>query len=259
MPIGQQAGLARTLGSLDIDVCCFSETRLQDPTTVLTLLSPTDHEDRYHQRLSGDPEAASACLADVGIALSGKAEAALLDSFPSNSRLCEVRLRGSCRINRSREERRSLFVVSAYSPTDCSSGSVKDDFYRELHQLLTATKKSDVIVLLLEHRYIYYRPTIAAILDICTVFDSVIRPAISRCLLKTGLPEKYTAILRALYLHTSGRVRIYGKLSSHFVVNIGVRQGGPMSPFLSNFAIDAVLSSALDLFNILAQSFYRVS
>ncbi|CAH8494747.1 unnamed protein product [Dicrocoelium dendriticum] len=112
MQIGQQAGLARTLDSLDIDVCCLSETRLQDPSTVLTLTSPTDHEARYHLRLSGDPEAALAGLAGVGIALSDKAEAALLDWFPINSRLCAVRLRGSCRINRHREEKHNLFVIS---------------------------------------------------------------------------------------------------------------------------------------------------
>ncbi|CAH8560679.1 unnamed protein product [Dicrocoelium dendriticum] len=147
MQNGQQAGLARTLDSLDVDVCCLSETRLQDPSTVLTLTSPTDHEARYHLRLSGDPEAASAGLAGVGIALSGKAEAALLDWFPINSRLCAVRLRGSCRINRHREERRNLFVISVYAPTDCSGDSVKDDFYRDLHQLLTNAKKSDVVIL----------------------------------------------------------------------------------------------------------------
>ncbi|CAH8529183.1 unnamed protein product [Dicrocoelium dendriticum] len=101
---------------------------------------------------------------------------------------------------------------------------------------------------LLEHRHIYHRPAIVAFLDIRAAFDSVDRPALWRCMLKNCVPEKYTAILRALYLHTSGKVRVYGKLSSHFAVNSGVRQGYPMSPFLFNFAIEDVLSNALEGF-----------
>ncbi|CAH8639814.1 unnamed protein product [Dicrocoelium dendriticum] len=40
LQIGQQAALARTLETLSIDICCLSETRLQDSSSVLTLRSP---------------------------------------------------------------------------------------------------------------------------------------------------------------------------------------------------------------------------
>ena len=33
--IGQQASLAITLGTLNIDICCVSETRIQDFSTVV--------------------------------------------------------------------------------------------------------------------------------------------------------------------------------------------------------------------------------
>ncbi|CAH8578878.1 unnamed protein product [Dicrocoelium dendriticum] len=92
-------------------------------------------------------EAAAAGLAGVGIALSDKAEAALLDWFPIDNWLCAVRLQDSCRINRHREERRNLFAVSAYAPTNCSCASVKNDFYRGLHNLMNKIDKSEVIVL----------------------------------------------------------------------------------------------------------------
>ncbi|CAH8546823.1 unnamed protein product [Dicrocoelium dendriticum] len=111
------------------------------------MTSPTDHKARYHLRLFGDPEAPSAGLAGIGRALSGKAEAALLDWFPINSRLCAGRLWGSCRINKHREQRRNLFVISVYTPNDCGGDSVKDEFYRDLQQLLTNAKKSDVVIL----------------------------------------------------------------------------------------------------------------
>ncbi|CAH8546791.1 unnamed protein product [Dicrocoelium dendriticum] len=101
---------------------------------------------------------------------------------------------------------------------------------------------------LLEHRHFYHRPTTVAFLDVRAAFDSVDRPALWRCLLKNEMPEKYTAIFRAPYLHTCVRVRVYGKLSLQFAVNSSVRQGCPMSPFLFNFAIEDVLLNALEGF-----------
>ncbi|CAI2737966.1 unnamed protein product [Dicrocoelium dendriticum] len=79
LQIGQPASLARTLESLAIDVCCLSETRLRGPSTVDKLFAPTTLETTYYLRLSDDMEAAAAGLASVGIVLSNKAEAALLD------------------------------------------------------------------------------------------------------------------------------------------------------------------------------------
>ncbi|CAH8593439.1 unnamed protein product, partial [Dicrocoelium dendriticum] len=103
-PSWTQAGLAHTLESLAIDVCCLSETRSQDPSTVVKFLSPAAPEATCYLRLSSDMEAAAAGLAGVGITLSDKGEAALLNWFLINSRLCAVRLQGSCGINRHRDD-----------------------------------------------------------------------------------------------------------------------------------------------------------
>ena len=85
----------------------------------------------------------------------------------------------------------------------------------------------------------------AVFLDIHRAFDSVDRAALWDCLMRNGVPEKYVSILKALYMHTSGRVRAYGSLSRSLVVSNGVRQGCPISPFLFNFAIDDILQAAL--------------
>ncbi|GAA53535.1 hypothetical protein CLF_110434 [Clonorchis sinensis] len=56
---GQQVALARTLDSLSIDVCCLSETRTQDASTVIELTAPS-LSSRFRLRTSGDAEAAAA-------------------------------------------------------------------------------------------------------------------------------------------------------------------------------------------------------
>ncbi|VDP63693.1 unnamed protein product, partial [Schistosoma mattheei] len=63
--IGQQASLARTLESSAIDVCCVSETCIQDPSSVIHLTSPCQNKEptRFTLRVSGSPYAASRGLA----------------------------------------------------------------------------------------------------------------------------------------------------------------------------------------------------
>ncbi|VDP71023.1 unnamed protein product, partial [Schistosoma curassoni] len=95
--ISQQASLTRTLESRTIGVCCVSETRIQDPSVVIHLTSPRQNggPTRYTLRVSGDPTASSRGVAGVGIALSMRAEQALLEWIPVNSRFCAARLNGS--------------------------------------------------------------------------------------------------------------------------------------------------------------------
>ena len=128
-------------------MCCLSETRIQDPSSIIRLTSPADPKVTFHLRVSGDPEASAAGQAGVGVALSTRAESALLDWIPVNSRLCAVRLEGSCRVNKRRSDKRCLFVISAYAPTDCSPDAVKDDFYHHLHNLLRKAPKTDIVIL----------------------------------------------------------------------------------------------------------------
>ena len=148
MQVGQQTGLVRTLENLAIDVCCISETRIQDPSEVLRMSSPSGSSSGlFHLRLSGDPVASSSGLAGVGVALSARAEAALLDWIPINSRLCAVRLEGYARVRSGRPDRRCLFVVSTYAPTDCSPDAIKDEFYHQLNDLLKQARQRDIVVL----------------------------------------------------------------------------------------------------------------
>ncbi|VDP57609.1 unnamed protein product [Schistosoma margrebowiei] len=116
--IGQQASLAKTLEYRTIDVCCASETRIQDPSVVIHLTSPLQNGEptRYILRVSDEAMASSRGQAGVGIALSMRAEQALLEWIPVNSRLCAVRLNGSVRTRKDRDTRRYLFVVSASLP-----------------------------------------------------------------------------------------------------------------------------------------------
>ena len=142
---GQQAALARSLDSLGIDVCCISETRIQDASTIIELTAPSVSS-AFRLRTSGDTVAAAAGYAGVGIVLSDRAEKALCDWIPVNSRLCAVRLATSVKTARNREANRCLFIVSAYAPTNCSPDATKDQFYDDLGGLLRLARSSDIIV-----------------------------------------------------------------------------------------------------------------
>ncbi|VDP83171.1 unnamed protein product [Schistosoma mattheei] len=98
MQVGQQIGLAMSLENFNIDVCCLSETRIQDSGEVLQIHSPSVASKRlFYVRLSRDPVASSSGLAGVGVALSARSEAVLIDWIPINGRLCAPdRLQPGC-------------------------------------------------------------------------------------------------------------------------------------------------------------------
>ena len=72
----QQATLAETFLSLKIDVCCVTETRIQDPTSIICLrpLIANPAVSHYTLRVSDDPASAAHSLYGVGVALSTRAE-----------------------------------------------------------------------------------------------------------------------------------------------------------------------------------------
>ncbi|KER32056.1 hypothetical protein T265_01833 [Opisthorchis viverrini] len=142
---GQKAALAPTPESLGIDVCCVSETTIQDASTVIELTAPSVST-RFRVRTSGDPEAAAAGCAGVGIVLSHRVEVSLLDWMPVDSRLCAVRLATSVKESQKREVHRCLLIVSVYAPTDFSSDSVKGRFYDALNAPLQRVRSSDIVV-----------------------------------------------------------------------------------------------------------------
>ena len=102
---------------------------------------------RFTLRVSGDCAAANRGMYGVGIALSPRAESALLDWIPVNSRLCAVRLNGITKVNAHRRSRRCLFVISAYAPTDVASDAEKDSFYSELTRLVRCARSTDIVIL----------------------------------------------------------------------------------------------------------------
>ena len=142
--MGQQAALALTLDKLRVDICCVSETRLGEvPRTEIS--APTLRS-RYWLRCSSDQSAVTTGQAGVGVVLSAKAEASLIDWIPLNSRLCAVRLESSIKVNASRSSKRCLFVVSAYAPTNCSTDLIKDQFYSDFRSLLSRARSSDIVI-----------------------------------------------------------------------------------------------------------------
>ncbi|KER28215.1 hypothetical protein T265_04891 [Opisthorchis viverrini] len=126
---GQQVAFARTLDSLCIDVCCLSETRTQYASVVIKQTAPSLSY-RFRLRTSGDAKAAVAGYAGI----------------PVDSRLCAGRLATLVRESRGSEVHRTLFIVSAYAPTACSSESGRDSFYDALDALQQQAKSSDIVV-----------------------------------------------------------------------------------------------------------------
>ncbi|VDP70224.1 unnamed protein product [Schistosoma curassoni] len=80
MQVGQQMGLAVSLQSLNINVCCLSDTRVQDSGEVLQICSPSvASKSLFYVRLPRYLVTSSSGLAGVGVALSARAEAVLID------------------------------------------------------------------------------------------------------------------------------------------------------------------------------------
>lgn len=81
------------LESPNTDVCCLSETGIQDSSKVLQIRSSyIASESLFYVSLSGDSVASSSGFSGVGVALSSRVKATLIDWIPINSRLCVVRL-----------------------------------------------------------------------------------------------------------------------------------------------------------------------
>lgn len=105
-----------------------------------------DPNRKFHLRLSDGLEASAAGYADVGVVLSDRSEAAVLDWISVNNRLRAVRLGGSCAVSKRRDCKQALFVVSTYAPTDCAQVVDKDRFYQHLHALLRQAPSTDIVI-----------------------------------------------------------------------------------------------------------------
>ena len=97
----------------------------------------------------------------------------------------------------------------------------------------------------LVHKNTFCRPIIEIFLDLKAAFDSANRNTFFDLMLRHNVPLKYVSTMKALYSHTTRRVRTYVRLSECFAISDGVRQGCPPSPFLFNFVLDDILEQAL--------------
>lgn len=137
-----------TLEYRTVFVYFVTETRIEDLSGFRYLNSPYQDKEAsgFILWVSRSRCAAPHCLAVVGIALSPWAELALLDWITVDSRLCAVQLNRTVRTRKDRDTRRCLFVISAYSPTNCSSDHVKDEFCGKISGLLQNVRRCDVVI-----------------------------------------------------------------------------------------------------------------
>ena len=143
-PIGQQASLAITLSSINVDIYCVSETRIQDPSAVLQLSCP-NLDNKYFLKLSGDGTAAVTGRAGVGFPLNSSTQKSFIDWILVNSRMCAARFSSSVEVSHYRSQKGTLFVVSLYTTMNCNGNSAKDEFY-DWNHLLNMKKPSDIVI-----------------------------------------------------------------------------------------------------------------
>ncbi|KAK2716750.1 hypothetical protein QYM36_007039 [Artemia franciscana] len=84
----------------------------------------------------------------------------------------------------------------------------------------------------------YYLLIINMFLDFVDAFDSVARENIWRIMVEDGMPVEFVELLKTYDEHCRSIVRVLGKETEPFSVEIGVKQGCILSPVLFNYCID---------------------
>lgn len=134
------------LKSLIIEVCCSSQTRIQESNAVLQIRSLfVASKILFRVSLSGDTSASLSGLAVVGVALGARADTALTHWMPINCQLCTVRLESSIKLKINRCRKR-CFLVIVYASKDCSPDRIKDKFHYQLSVLLQKMSSTDILV-----------------------------------------------------------------------------------------------------------------
>ena len=88
----------------------------------------------------------------------------------------------------------------------------------------------------------YHCPLYICFVDLRKAYDSINRAALWSVLQYCyHLPSKLLKIIEALHSNTSAAVRKYGKISDHFPVSSGVKQGCVLAPTLFNLYFDSVI------------------
>lgn len=92
------------------------------------------------------------------------------------------------------------------------------------------------------------KPVYATFVDFRKAFDSVCRPALFLKLAKSGINGKFYSVLRDMYQHSYGHIKLEGFLSKRFNIRKGTEQGHPLSPDLFKHFLND-LSLLIDLAN----------
>ncbi|BHF75571.1 hypothetical protein SprV_0501866700 [Sparganum proliferum] len=130
---GTQSLTARSLYQYNVDVCCLSEVRLPDSgSREIKIPGVESHFTLYH---SGPRD--SSGRHGVAIALSQKADLALLAWEPVNDRMAYVRLKGHFT---------NISIVSMYAPTSAAEQRDKEAFYSQLQALVERLPRRDLLI-----------------------------------------------------------------------------------------------------------------
>jgi len=97
-----------------------------------------------------------------------------------------------------------------------------------------------------QQRQDYGRPTFAAYVDLCAVFNSLSRPALWSLLTRISVPDKIVILVRALYDNSVSCVQAGGVQSSWFKIESGVHQGCVLAPDSFAASIDWMLERTVE-------------
>ena len=85
-------------------------------------------------------------------------------------------------------------------------------------------------------------PVYVAFLDFTKAFDKVNHAVLFEKLLKTDIPPIYINLIKHWYCNQKVKVDFKNKVPDQWDINNGVRQGGILSPYLSNIYIIDVIN-----------------
>ncbi len=85
----------------------------------------------------------------------------------------------------------------------------------------------------------------AAFIDMEKAYDKVWRADLWATLRGYGVRGKLLGSIKALYKESKACVRVEGEVTEEFMVEQGLRQGCPLSPWLFNVFLDRVVREAI--------------
>lgn len=107
------------------------------------------------------------------------------------------------------------------------------------------TDQTNTLRIILEQSAEWNAPLFITFVDFERAFDTIDRSAIWTALTQKGIPSKLVRIIKALYSDAETSILHNGCLSSPLRIEVGVKQGCPLSPVLFNTVLDEVMKKAI--------------